>query len=189
MLQHFAFLAKTRLYERVKYSLVLRSLQAVLLTGLALLQRDPARRLCWLCRAYAAAQHGFLWEPIACAIERTLHGRTEVELDWRRTANASLYNRRAQKDPQLSRTVLLKAPGPNGEKGALLSYFEYNWFLLMDEPADFRALCQEFNMVLATIWSATDYHLLAIALIQALPFSFSLATSASEPRSRPFMRA
>ena len=167
MLQRLAFLVKTRLYELAKYSLVLRSLKAVLLTLRALLHRDPARRLCWLCRAYSATQHAFLREPIACAIERTLRGRSDADLDWRRTANASIYRRWEKIDPQLCRTVVLKAPGPNGERGAILVTFEYNWFLILEDPALFRALCAEYNLVLSSSWSPTDHHLLALAVAYA----------------------
>ena len=167
MLKRLITIARIRVQEGTRYSLGLRSLKAVILILRGLLSRDPAVRLCWLCRAYVLAEHAFLWEPIACAINLSCAGRTEAELDWRKTPGANGYLRRAEAEPWISRTTMPKAPGPGGEKGVLLSYFEYNWFLMMEDSDVFRALCQDFNIVLSTSWSSTDYHILAVALIQA----------------------
>ncbi|MDB6138319.1 MAG: hypothetical protein JWO94_1391 [Verrucomicrobiaceae bacterium] len=151
----------------MRYSRVLRSLKAMGLTLRGLLSRDPAVRLCWLCRAYVIAEHAFLWEPIACAIETLCSGHRVEELNWRKSPNASIYRHWLEVHPCLSRTTLAKAPGPGGEKGLLLSTFEYNWLLMVDEPETFRALCKDFNIVFSTSWSSTDYYLLAQALLIA----------------------
>ncbi len=172
MIQRLALLAKTRLQEGIRYNRALRSLHAVLLTLRGLLSRDPAMRLCWLCRAYVVAEHAFLWEPIACVIDLTCAGRSEQELDWRGTPNAAIYERWLKVNPLLGRTTMPKAPGPNGEKGVLLSTFEYNWLIMLEEPETFRALCADFNIVLSTSWSSTDYHVLAQALIIAPEAAF-----------------
>ena len=172
MFQRFALLAKTRFQEGVRYSRVLRSVNAVLLTLRGLLSRDPAVRLCWLCRAYVVAEHRFLWEPIACSIDLTCAGRSADELDWRRTPNAPIYHRWLEVNPTVGRTVMPKAPGPDGEKGVLLSTFEYNWFVMLADADTFRALCADFHLVLSTSWSSTDYHVLALALLAAPETTF-----------------
>ena len=164
MLRRFALIAKIRLLECGQYSDFARSIRAVPLVLRGLLSFDPAERLCWLCRAYVTAQHSFLWEPIACAISLTCAGRDEKDLDWRRTADSTRYLQWEKIEPQIYRTTMPKAPGPDGEKGVLLSTFEYNWFLMIEEPETFRAICKDFNLVLSTSWSPTDYHLLALAL-------------------------
>lgn len=159
------WLAKTRLREWVKYGLALRSAKALILAVRGMLSRDPAVRLCWLCRAYVVAEHAALWPPLVRAIRHTCAGRTEQELDWRRTPNASIYHRWEQTYPFVARTTMMKAPGAHGEKGVLLSTFEYNWFLMMEDPEAFRALCRDYLLVLSTSWSSSDYHLLALAVL------------------------
>lgn len=172
MIQRLALLAKIRFQERIRYSRTLRSLHAVWLTLRGLLSRDPAVRLCWLCRAYVVAEHAFLWESIACAVDLTCAKHTEQELDWRRTPNAAIYHRWQKVNPLLGRTTMPKAPGANGEKGVLLSTFEYNWLIMIEQPETFRAVCADFNIVLSTSWSSTDYHVLAQALIIAPEATF-----------------
>lgn len=167
MYQRITMLARSRFQEGVRYSRLLRSLIAMGLTARALLSRAPAVRLCLLGRAYGFAEHAFLWESIASAVDRTLRSSSATELDWRATPNAAHYQRLFEKNPEISRTTLAKAPGANGEKGMLLSTFEYNWMHLMADPEVFRALCADFNLILSTSWSSTDYHVLAQALILA----------------------
>jgi glycosyltransferase involved in cell wall biosynthesis len=87
-------------------------------------------------------------------------------------------------DPLLTRTTMPKAPGPDGEKGVLLSTFEYNWFLMLQDPAVFRAVCADFNLVLSTSWSATDYHVLAQALIIAPGTTFWVQACNHDERAK-----
>ena len=82
--------------------------------------------------------------------------------------------------PALSRSVVLKAPGANGEKGVILSTFEYNWFRLVADPGRFEALCAEFHLVLSTSWSPTGYHILALAAAQASDTLFVQACNYDE---------
>ena len=66
----------------------------------------------------------------------------------------------------LGRSIILKAPSANGEKGALLMTFEYNWarlFLGLD-PAGLAWINEHFNLILSTSWSPTDYSMLALAV-------------------------
>lgn len=63
--------------------------------------------------------------------------------------------------PDISRTLMVKAPGPDGEKGVLLSYFEYNWSRLLHGVADYPDFCRRYTVVHLPSWSPTDYRVLA----------------------------
>jgi glycosyltransferase involved in cell wall biosynthesis len=56
----------------------------------------------------------------------------------------------------LSSTLVLKAPGPNGEKGVLYSSFEYNWMRLVANY-DARRVLKDYFLVGASSWSPPDY--------------------------------
>jgi glycosyltransferase involved in cell wall biosynthesis len=65
-------------------------------------------------------------------------------------------------DAPVTFTRVLKAPGPNGEKGVLYSAFEYNWVRLLHR-ADARGLLAEYDLVGASSWSPPDYALFLYA--------------------------
>jgi glycosyltransferase involved in cell wall biosynthesis len=58
--------------------------------------------------------------------------------------------------PELTTSLLLKEPGPSGEKGVLYVAFEYNWMRLLAHY-DARALLSEYFLIGATSWSPTDF--------------------------------
>ena len=60
----------------------------------------------------------------------------------------------------LTTSLLLKAPGQNGEKGVLYSAFEYNWMRLIAHH-DARAFLAEYTLVGASSYSPTHYAALA----------------------------
>lgn len=60
----------------------------------------------------------------------------------------------------LTTSLLLKAPGPGGEKGVLYSAFEYNWMRLIAHH-DARAFLAEYTLVGASSYSPTHYAALA----------------------------
>lgn len=76
------------------------------------------------------------------------------------------YRALIRDDPSLSRSIVLKAPGIGGEKGVLLMTFEYNWVRLLVglSDDDLRWMDENYDLVLSTSWSATDYAALALAL-------------------------
>jgi glycosyltransferase involved in cell wall biosynthesis len=76
-----------------------------------------------------------------------------------------------EKEPGVTRTVLLKAPGPasgdtpeNRERGLILSLFEYNWLRILRGIPDFRDFETRYNLIFGTSWSPTHYALLGYAL-------------------------
>ena len=59
-------------------------------------------------------------------------------------------------ESKLIKSLLLKAPGPHGEKGVLYVAFEYNWLRLL-EYHDIARLMKEYMLVAASSWSPPDY--------------------------------
>ena len=62
--------------------------------------------------------------------------------------------------PELTTSLVLKEPGPGGEKGVLYCSFEYNWMRLLGHY-DARKVLAEYFLVGASSWSPTDYVALA----------------------------
>ena len=69
--------------------------------------------------------------------------------------------RPAPRRPDISRTLLVKAPGANGEKGVILSYFEYNWSRLLHGIPDYADFARRYTVVHLPSWSPTNYEILA----------------------------
>jgi glycosyltransferase involved in cell wall biosynthesis len=64
------------------------------------------------------------------------------------------------KNRALTTTLLLKEPGPNGEKGVLYSSFEFNWMKLLVNH-DARRFFQDYLLVGASSYSPGDHAVLA----------------------------
>lgn len=92
---------------------------------------------------------------------------------------ASRYQRYSTQQTQLTRSLILKSPGPNGERGVLLVQFEYNWFRLLQGLSDLQPLSKDYEILWGTSWSPTDYALLDVILartsgpVYVLPSNFS----------------
>lgn len=56
----------------------------------------------------------------------------------------------------LTTSLLLKVPGPNGEKGVLYSSFEYNWMRIVAHH-DAERFFKKYFLVGASSWSPPDY--------------------------------
>jgi glycosyltransferase involved in cell wall biosynthesis len=63
-------------------------------------------------------------------------------------------------DKALSTSLVLKAPGPNGEKGVLYSSFEFNWMRILANH-DARAFFKDYLLVGASSWSPGDHSVMA----------------------------
>ena len=62
--------------------------------------------------------------------------------------------------PELTSSLLLKAPGQNGEKGVLYIAFEYNLMRLVAHT-DARRVLQDYLVICASSWSPTDFAMMA----------------------------
>jgi len=65
-----------------------------------------------------------------------------------------------RKQPALTTSLLLKEPGPDGEKGVIYSSFEFNWMKLVVNH-DVRKLLKNYYLVGASSWSPSDHAVLA----------------------------
>ena len=73
---------------------------------------------------------------------------------------ARYYSEFDLQSPELTSSLLLKAPGPNGEKGVLYVAFEYNLMRLIAH-SDARRVLQEYIVICASSWSPTDFAMMA----------------------------
>ena len=73
---------------------------------------------------------------------------------------ARVHQQRGRDKATLTTSLLLKEPGPDGEKGVLYSSVEDNWARLLVHY-DVRRVLAEYLLVGASSWSPTDYAVLA----------------------------
>ncbi len=73
---------------------------------------------------------------------------------------ARVHRQRGGDKATLTTSLLLKEPGPDGEKGVLYSSVEDNWARLLVHY-DVRRFLTEYLLVGASSWSPTDYAVLA----------------------------
>lgn len=145
----------TRLKDALTHHRGLRNAKALLQHAAGVLRRDRVQSLL----AYQGAE--------AAGIERCVnpHRNGGGLLD-----DATLppllerYRQIYEGDPVLSRSLILKPPGPEGEKGVLYVAFEYNLYRLLRGLPDPAALLDRYDLVLSTSWSPTSYGLLEWAL-------------------------
>lgn len=90
----------------------------------------------------------------------------QPELWLRHAAEGPRYQAAYRNKREIGRSIVLKAPGPGGERGVLLLTFEYNWAKLMLglDAAGRKWLDQHYHLILSTSWSPTDYSMLAMML-------------------------
>lgn len=72
------------------------------------------------------------------------------------------YESTVRDDPKVSRTLLLKAPEPGGEKGVIFCHFEYNWLRMLSGIEDYQAFTRKYTVIFAASWSPTRYGLLGL---------------------------
>ena len=158
---------KRRLNEALRYSHALRHGHGHVLWARSRLARSPAEHLSRLCSAYAQLGPGVARQSISAELSPWIDGpRAGI---WRekligRERHASAI--KALGHGFVSRTVMVKAPGDNGEKGVLITYFEYNFQRLLDGIADYREFSDRYSVIYSTSWSPTSYHLLANLLAE-----------------------
>lgn len=187
------WLMRQRLREGLRYNHALRRSYGHLLWARSRLDPPGARRLDRLCTAYSLLGRGPARESIAAEIAPWIDGHQSHI--WRREQigrERHAGHLKAHGHGFVSRTVMVKAPGENGEKGVLITYFEYNFQRLLDGIGDYRRFTDKYTVVYSTSWSPTSYHLLGNLLaettgpvfMQACNYHEIPALNAFHPRVR-----
>jgi hypothetical protein len=154
-----------RYQDSLRYSLRFRCALAQLYACAGLLSPTLTIRCLLTSRALEFTDNAGLRDRLVARLNAWgAFEKSDIWLDLAR--KSPRYQSQFRHKMTLGRSIVLKAPGENGEKGALLLTFEYNWarlFLGLD-PAGLAWINENFNLVLSTSWSPTDYAMLALAL-------------------------
>lgn len=153
------------LFDAIRHSPLVRSGIAAAGWLRSRFEGNPAKRGQRLTRALEFSES----PALSARIRKTLATSPGFENPdvWLEVLRSNLRYRKLMKsDPGLSRSILLKAPSADGEKGILLMTFEYNWARLLAGLPDeeFQWLDTHYDLVLSTSWSPTDYAALACAV-------------------------
>lgn len=147
---------RARLWGVLGRSALLANLHAIVLAArIAGRDNTPAlERLLTACRRAT-------WTPIRSVLRRwmvpRLHGPAAAAWREHQVGLARYMGEFADiRDSTLTTTVILKAPGPDGEKGVLYSSFEYNWLRITRSPRA-REFFRDYYLVGASSWSPPDY--------------------------------
>jgi glycosyltransferase involved in cell wall biosynthesis len=154
--------AVIRSKDSVKYSPWTAKLALAGIKARLILDRRRAARANLLVRAYRLAERRGARKRLRSEAHPYLLG--EWKGIWRDEHIGWSRYPRAAESPRINRSIILKAPGANGERGVLLVMFEYNWLRLLANVSDLSYLRDKFDIILSTSWSPTDYALLALAL-------------------------
>jgi len=155
-----------RVEDFLRHSSHVRNLNAIFLVARAYASNVEAVAARHLSRALAFSENPALSRRITASIMKRFPPEF-TQGTWRQVVeDIPNYRKILESDPQLTRSILLKAPGLNGEKGVLLLYFEYNWIRLICGLSDseFDWFNHHFDVILSTSWSPTDYAALALFL-------------------------
>lgn len=185
-------LSRWRLEDTARHSRLLRSLNAIRLVLTASVVRDDVRAAGILSRALGFSEASWLNEATIKALKRRFPPEGNSDL-WRKVvAQLPRYRKLLENEPSLTRSIILKAPHSDGEKGVLLMFFEYNWARLVCGLSDteFDWLDSHYDFILSTSWSPTDFAMLSLFLaktsgpvfVQPCNFGDKSKLSAFHPR-------
>ena len=150
---------KFRLHDWLYYSRIPREASGLLAHLRSRLPGDPTTRLQHTIASYRFSRIKPIQDYALEELQESMESPT-----WR--AEQVGWDRYQEQltDPKLSRTVVLKAPGANGEKGVILITFEYNWLRLLAGVPDLSALERDYDLIFSTSSSPTNYQMLALAI-------------------------
>jgi len=154
--------SKVRWVDVVRYSRLLPRIISALIVIRASFTVDRFRRLGFLLKAYRFADAPLLEKMICRGIHDWLQPSRSDR--WLALQVGSKGYEHAFSPSTLDRTVVLKGPTADGEKGIILLTFEYNWLKLFARVRDFKWLEEHYDFILSTSWSPSDYGALGLAL-------------------------
>lgn len=181
------------LKDAVRYSRGLRHAGGLIWLACGLRAGTPAVRITRLARALTMLDNAATRRKAVQALRQ--NPGFDDPAPWAEAVRAEpRYSNLLKDKPHLTRSVILKAPGPGGERGVLLMTFEYNWarLLLGLDAAGRRWMDERYDLVLSTSWSPTDYAVLGLAaaclqgevFVQSCNYGEIAAIEAFHPRLR-----
>jgi hypothetical protein len=162
--QSYRYLAHARASE-LQYSPFVRELMGWMQVVSGRMSRKPSVRAAKLVRGMSLMASEWARNRIYKMLQK--NPGIDAEGVWRDTLKEhQQFRPLLQRLPGLSRTIVLKAPAANGEKGVLLLTFEYNWarLLLGADNEQLHWITERFHIVLSSSSSPTNYAALAFAL-------------------------
>lgn len=160
----YQYLALMRALE-AQYSPCFRELMGWMQVLAGKMSAKPSVRAAKLVRGMSLMVSGWSQSRIGDMLRK--QPGLETEDVWRDTMKEHHhFGPLMRKLPGLSRSIVLKAPAANGEKGILLLTFEYNWarLLLGADNEQLRWIAERFHIVLSSSSSPTNYAALSLAL-------------------------
>ncbi|WP_395736479.1 glycosyltransferase [Prosthecobacter sp.] len=154
-----------RLQDDLMHSRTLRSICARAAVVVAGVVPGHQRKLRWLTRALEMSGSLAFHQSIASRLLQ--QGFFDQRAPWVETVKSSgRYREHFGRRSTLNRSVILKAPGADGEKGLLLMTFEYNWarLCLGLSEEELAWMAANFNFVFSASWSPTDYAVLGLVV-------------------------
>jgi glycosyltransferase involved in cell wall biosynthesis len=141
---------KLQIADALRNSPAAWKLNAVGLRLKSLAQSNPEDKLLTLAQSYRRWPSRSLERQLAPWLTPE-HAKIwrEKKIGWSR------YHQQLTSE-KLTKSLILKAPGPDGEKGVLYVSFEYNWLRLL-QYSDLRRLLEEYFLVGASSWSPPDF--------------------------------
>lgn len=156
------------LREFPRYSRRVQDLAALAFCLRATFRTNLARRLEDLTRGFSLAQSTSAIRFLARSLRPYLpddEGGGDPDSTWEANeVGWDFFRGKIAQSPAVTRTIILKEPGENGEKGVILSCFEYNWLRILSGIKPFEDFEKRYTLVLSTSWSPTNYDILALAL-------------------------
>ena len=148
-----------RLKDDLRYSQCSREMNGVLYFLRSILPGKKGSRLMQFVQSYRFARSPLIRKPSLRRIQKQAESRIwrDEKIDWGRYGQT-------MKQPHLTRTVILKSPGAEGEKGVILLTFEYNWLRLLAGIDDLQELERDYDIIFSTSSSPSAYALLGLAL-------------------------
>jgi glycosyltransferase involved in cell wall biosynthesis len=167
-----------RIKDDLKNSRALRNAQALALQTASSLSPDPVTAQLRAVTAFQRSESPQLWKWLGAAREN--HEEAASDTSPPPSPSTARYRSYLTQQSQLTRSIILKAPGGHGERGVLMVQFEYNWYRLLNGLGNLEALTKEYDILWGTSWSATDYLLLKSILSKTTGEVYVLPSHASE---------
>jgi hypothetical protein len=151
-----------RVKDDLNHSRTLRNAQALALQTASWLAPKTVTAQNRAVTAFQRSESPQLWKWLGGA--RKNHEKQKASASPPPSPSTSRYRNHLTQQSQLTRSIILKAPGDHGERGVLMVQFEYNWCRLLHGIHDLDALASQYDILWGTSWSPTDYLLLEAIL-------------------------